>query len=137
MRRGILCISPLTEACVRYITTTVASLVSLALLAGCGSAYSTSGPSGGGGSGVGSVSVVNNAFSPATVHPDSTGMVTWTWNSGGVTHNVTFEDAITGSGNKTSGTFSQTFANPGTYRFRCTIHSSNFTSGMHGVVVVP
>jgi plastocyanin len=106
--------------------------------AGCGAAggYST-GPSMGGGTGNDSVSIVNDAFSPATVHPDSNGQVVWTWKSGGVAHNVTFEDAITGSGTKSSGTFTQTFANPGSYRFRCTIHSSNFSSGMHGVVVVP
>lgn len=117
----------------RYITT--ASL--LVFLTACGSAYSTGGPSGGGGTGSDSVSVVNDGFTPATVHPDSTGTVVWVWKSGGVTHNLVFEDGEPGSGDKSTGTFARTFANPGNYRFRCTIHSSNFTSGMHGVVVFP
>jgi plastocyanin len=32
--------------------------------------------------------------------------------------------------------FSVTFATPGTYRFRCRPHSSNFTTGMVGVITV-
>lgn len=83
-----------------------------------------------------SVTVQNNHFTPASVIPNGAGVVVWTWASGGVAHNVTFEDAIAGSGNKTSGTFSQTFLTPGTYRYRCTIHSSGFGSGMSGSVVV-
>jgi len=117
--------------------------VGLLALAACGGSngYST-GPSmggggGGGGSTAGKVTVINDAFTPSTVHPDSLGSVVWTWNSGRVQHNVTFEGAITGSGNKTSGTFAAIFTTPGTYRFRCTIHSTDFSSGMHGSVVVP
>ena len=106
------------------------------LLAACDSGYSTSYGGGGGTTGNDSVHVSSNHFSPTSVTADSTGTVVWTWNSGGTAHNVTFEDAITGSGDKTSGTFSHTFVAPGTYRYRCTHHSSNFTSGMHGEVVV-
>ena len=106
------------------------------LLAACDSGYSTGEGGGGGTTGNDSVSVSNNKFTPTSVTADSTGTVVWSWNGGGVTHNVTFEDAITGSGEKTSGTFSHTCAAPGTYRYRCTHHSSNFTSGMHGEVVV-
>ena len=83
-----------------------------------------------------SVTVANNHFTPASVIPNGAGVVVWTWASGGVAHNVTFEDAIAGSGNKTSGNFSQTFVTPGTYRYRCTIHSSGFGIGMSGSVVV-
>lgn len=111
------------------------ALASALVLGACDSGYSTGTSGGGGTTGNDSVSVHSNAFTPATVTADSTGTVVWTW-SGGGTHNVTFQDAITGSGDKTSGTFTHTFLAPGTYRYRCTHHSSNFTSGMHGTVVV-
>lgn len=112
--------------------------IALLLTAGCSGAngYGT-GPTMGGGAPSDSVSVVNNSFSPSTVHPDSNGNVVWTWASGGVVHNVTFEDAIAGSGDKGSGSITRNFATPGTYRFRCTIHSTAFGNGMHGSVVVP
>ena len=110
-------------------------LCAAALLSACGSSYST-GPSGGGTVGHDSVTVGNASFSPKNVAPDDTGLVVWTWNSGGVQHNITFEDAIAGSGNKTSGTFSHVFTTPGTYRYRCTIHSAAFGTGMSGSVVV-
>lgn len=120
-------------------TMTRYSLLALLALAACG--YSNDGygggPSMGGGNGTDSVVVSNNAFTPATVHPDIAGNVKWVWKSGGVTHNVTFENAINGSGDKSSGTFTVPFTTPGTYRFRCTIHSTAFGNGMHGTVVVP
>lgn len=108
--------------------------VALAVLAACGSTE----PSGSSGGTVGhdSVTVGGGSFSPKAVAPNGAGLVVWTWQSGGVTHNITFEDAITGSGNKSSGTFSQTFLTPGTYRYRCTIHSSDFSTGMVGSVEV-
>lgn len=112
------------------------TLCILALALGACS-YDNGGYGGGpsGSTGNDSVTVGSASFSPITVHADSTGTVVWTWATG-VTHNITFEDAIAGSGDKNSGTFSHTFANPGTYRYRCTIHSSAFGSGMHGSVVV-
>ena len=61
--------------------------------------------------------------------------MTWTWRGSG-THNVTFEDNQNSSLTQTSGTHSRTFGATGTVRYRCTIHSSNFTSGMVGSVVV-
>lgn len=87
----------------------------------------------------GTVSVMNNTFVPASVQPDVNDAVTWTWNSGGTLHNVTFEDLAPGSGNLGSGAFSRDFtgAPAGTYRYRCTIHSTDFNAGMVGEVVVP
>ena len=62
--------------------------------------------------------------------------VTWTWPSNGsVGHNVTFEDGPA-SPTQATGTFQRTFAAAGTYHYRCTIHSSSFSSGMIGTVVV-
>jgi len=79
-----------------------------------------------------------NTFNPQTLTLSTKRAVTWTWAGG--PHNVTFQDAVT-SGNKSSGTFNRDFASDtsGTYRFRCTVpgHSTSFTSGMVGSVVVP
>jgi len=54
-------------------------------------------------------------------------------------HNVTWEDATPPSSNITTGTYQRTFvgANNTTYRYRCTIHSTDFTTGMVGSVFVP
>lgn len=107
----------------------------LLLLAACSGAGAY-GPGPGPTIGTKNVSIVNYSFTPALVRPDSAGHVVWTWNGDTVTHNVTFENAITGSGDKTSGTFTGTFLTTGTYRFRCTHHSTDFSSGMHGTVIV-
>ncbi len=93
------------------------------------------GGAGGGGGGGRSVSVGAGAFSPSNLSV-TTGSVTWTWNSGAVTHNVTFEDGTDNSGDRASGTHSRTFSTAGSYRYRCTIHSTSFTSGMIGQVAV-
>lgn len=105
-------------------------------LTGC-SSYDSSAYMGPGTTGTGAVTIGAASFTPSTVYPDGTGQVTWTWNTG-VTHNIVFEAAgITGSGDKNSGAFSRNFADPGTYRFRCTIHSTDFTHGMVGKVILP
>jgi plastocyanin len=82
----------------------------------------------------GQVTVANNTFRPVSVHPDADGIVTWTWNSGGNQHNVTFDDLAPGSGNRGSGTFTRDFSTEpaGTYGYQCTLHGS-----MQGEVVVP
>jgi len=87
-------------------------------------------------------SVLNDFFKPDTITIAAGGTITWKWNSGAITHNVTFEDSATlgtGSGNH-SGTFSYvktlTSVPPGTYRFECTIHGTGYTAGMVGVIIV-
>jgi plastocyanin len=52
---------------------------------------------------------------------------------------VTWEDGAPASGNLTGGTYSRDFtaAAAGTYRFRCTLHSTDFTTGMVGRVIKP
>jgi len=100
----------------------VAALVAAA----CGSDSTSSSP--------GQVTVGNNFFSPTSVSPDASGVVTWTWNSGGTQHNVTFDDLAPGSGNLGSGDFTRDFtgAAAGTIGYHCTIHP-----GMQGEVVIP
>lgn len=86
------------------------------------------------------VGATGDAFTPMNVVIASGGTITWVWNSGGITHNVTFEEAAlsTGSGNKSSGTFQKTLTGiaPGLYHFRCTIHSTDFSTGMVGTITV-
>jgi plastocyanin len=84
----------------------------------------------------GDIAVGNNVFNPQNFSTTAGSTVTWAWNSGSVTHNVTFDDGVTaGSGNKSSGTFEQTFAAPGSYPYHCSIHGAP-GSGMFGVVNV-
>lgn len=78
-------------------------------------------------------------FSPtAIITSGGASTVTWRFGTGGP-HTVTFEDAAPGSGDRTSGFFQRTFPPfaPGTYRFRCEHHSTNFVTGMVGSVIVP
>jgi len=87
-------------------------------------------------------SVLNDVFKPDTITIASGGTITWKWNSGGIGHNVTFENTgVLGSGSATQSgtpTFAKTLTGvaPGTYRFECTIHGSGYTVGMVGVIIV-
>ena len=87
----------------------------------------------------------NLSFSPAATTVASGTTVTWTWNSCGsdgyggqvcVDHNVTWDDGgAPASGDKSTGTYTRTFATAGTYGYHCTIHGSP-GAGMHGTVTV-
>jgi plastocyanin len=75
------------------------------------------------------VSIGDDFFSPPNIQISVGTTVTWTWNSGGDLHNVTFAD--TASSDQGSGSFSRTFNTAGTFAFHCTLHS-----GMTGSVLV-
>ncbi len=79
------------------------------------------------------VTVGNNVFTPGAVTIAATGTVTWTWNPGGVVHNVTFSTAGSPANiaNRNSGSEARTFPTPGTFNYECTIHA-----GMTGSVEV-
>jgi len=100
-------------------------LAASALVAlGCGGSDNPSGPSNGG-NGASTVTVGTPSgglsFSPTniTVPPNTT--VTWNWNTGGVTHDVTFQDG-SNSGPQSSGSFQKTFPTAGTFSYICSIH---------------
>ena len=82
----------------------------------------------------GVVAVGDDFFSPATVHPAPSGIVTWVW-GGQRSHDLVFTDGI---GSVTtpvsSGVYQRDFSGSadGTYNYRCTLHQ-----GMTGRVVVP
>jgi plastocyanin len=95
----------------------------------CGG-YGGSGPSENAPS-AGDVTVANDSFTPGTLSIVSGSTVTWTWNSGGEAHNVTFDDGIH-SVDQGSGTYQRTFAQAGSFPYHCTIHGP----AMSGVVNV-
>lgn len=74
------------------------------------------------------VAVVDNDFEPVNLEVSSGETVTWLW-EGDAAHNVVgegFESEV-----QDAGTFSQTFEDPGTYDYECTLHN-----GMTGRVTV-
>jgi plastocyanin len=75
------------------------------------------------------VTLKNIVFNPTTVTIAAGQSVWWKWDDGSVPHNVT-ADAFQ-SVTQEHGTFSHTFPAPGTFQYRCTIHT-----GMTGKVVV-
>ena len=79
--------------------------------------------------------VVDSDFDPSTINIARGATVTWTWR-GGLGHNVTFEDGQGSSTTQVTGMLDRTFGTAGTFRYRCTVHSVNFTSGMSGSVIV-
>jgi plastocyanin len=111
-----------------------ALLVPLALaalvLAGCG------GDEGGGGAdaapvtGVTEVAAADNRFSPAAIQVPAGTEVTWEFKDRFVPHDVTADGWSSGDP-KRQGSYTHTFAEPGTYPYRCTLHD-----GMTGRVVV-
>jgi plastocyanin len=94
----------------------------------CGGDDGGTGPTNGGAI---TVSVVNNAFNPSTLSVPVNAPVTWQWNSGGVAHNVTFQDG-TNSGNRTTGSYQRTFDAAGSFPYLCTLHGAS----MSGTVTV-
>lgn len=118
--------------------------VCAALITACGGSDSTTAPPSSGGTpstpqtpstpsspvSTNAVGVDNDFFTPANIQVSPGTTVTWTW-AGGVTHNVTFSDGGTNSGDRSSGSFSRTFGTTGTFNYRCTLHA-----GMDGSVLV-
>ena len=80
------------------------------------------------------ITIAGTSFNPATLTVSAGTTVTWNFQTG--PHNVTFEDGVDNSDNQSSGTHTRQFGTAGTYRFRCTIHSDNFTTGMVGSITV-
>jgi plastocyanin len=78
------------------------------------------------------------AFSPATVDIAPGQTVGWRWTTEFV-HNVVFEDDPTvpvSSAAKDDGLHLRRFEQPMTVRYRCTFHSTSYTDGMVGTVIV-
>jgi plastocyanin len=94
---------------------------------------SSTDPTGGGTGqpGANEVWMQSMAFTPASITVPVGTTIKWT-NKDGVTHNVTSNTSVFSSGAMSSGAiFSFTFANAGSYPYKCTIHP-----GMTGTVIV-
>jgi plastocyanin len=79
----------------------------------------------------GDILVRNDLFDPAEFEVAPGATVVWAWSSGGLEHNVTFDDGPA-SGTQGSGTYERTFAAEGSFPYHCTIHGAS----MSGVVSV-
>jgi plastocyanin len=78
------------------------------------------------------------AFTPSSVNISAGDTVEFV-NDDTMAHDITFEAGFGSgaTGSLTPGShYNHTFATDGTFKFRCTVHSSDFASGMHGVVQV-
>jgi plastocyanin len=122
----------------------VSALLVMTMIACGGGGSSTSngvtdpGPTNPGNASTTMLTVSNDKFTPAH---DSVGVgatLVWSWNSctgdgyGGSTctsHSVTFDDGPT-SPIQSSGTFSRTFANAGTYTYHCKVHGAAMTGSI-------
>ena len=107
------------------------ALAAAVVLAGCGS------DEGGGGgaaatpvAGVTQVAATDNRFSPGAIQVPAGTAVTWRFEDRFVPHDVTGEGWGSGEPRR-KGSVTHTFARPGTYPYRCTLHD-----GMDGRVVV-
>lgn len=77
------------------------------------------------------VLVQNDVFTPSSRDAAVGGTVTWTWQSNGLDHSVTFDDGGPSSPVQGTGSFSRSFATAGSFPYRCTVHPT-----MTGVVNV-
>ena len=75
------------------------------------------------------ISIQDQRFSPDHVTVEEGDAVTWEWDDGGMSHDVTgdgFKSEV-----QTEGSFSHSFEDAGDYPYVCTLHS-----GMRGTVTV-
>ena len=81
-----------------------------------------------------SVDIVDFDFTPLDIQVSPGATVTWTWNAGGIAHNVTFDlgSVSAPSATQPTGTFQVTMPTvAAVYDYQCTIHP-----GMNGSVLV-
>lgn len=87
------------------------------------------------------LSITNNHFSPSRDSVEAGSTLTWTWNTctgdgyGGTScgsHSVQFDNQGPNSGIQSSGTFSRTFADTGTFTYHCAVHGA----AMSGTITV-
>ena len=83
------------------------------------------------------VSVRDDAFSPKADSISVGDTVTFIW-QGSQMHDLIFQDGIGNvSSPQSSGSSKRGFAAPGIYNYRCTLHSTDFTTGsMIGTIAV-
>jgi plastocyanin len=75
------------------------------------------------------VQLVGLTFDPATLQVPKGKRVLWRWTDS-VVHNVVSDDFVSSKA-QSGGAYAVTFDRPGTYAYRCTLHT-----GMDGTIVV-
>ena len=107
----------------------LAGLLALALGA-CGSGQAAEAPQATADNNGGpTVTIKDLAFAPATLTVPAGATVTWVWQDGAIAHDVKgdrFKSKV-----QSEGTFPHRFDQPGTYKYRCTLHPN-----MTGVIEV-
>jgi plastocyanin len=84
------------------------------------------------------ITVVNDAFQPASLTVSAGTTVVWTWGPGAFQHNVNpvaTEPARSGNPVNAPASYQFTFNTPGTYNYYCQVHGSP-TFGMRGTIIV-
>jgi plastocyanin len=110
---------------------TLPLVLGLVLLAGCGSGQQEGQPpSEAPAKGVSEIAAKDLKFSPAVVEVPAGTTVTWRFADKGVPHDVKADGWSSGKP-RSSGDFTHTFTNPGSYDYVCTLHPK-----MTGRVVV-
>lgn len=101
-----------------------ASVLALLILTGCGGGDGNDPPSttnGAGGEDSSTVVLKGNKFTPQEVSIKTGETVTWEWDDGAVPHDVNAGDLFK-SEIQEKGTFEHTFAEAGTFEYKCTVH---------------
>lgn len=110
-----------------------AALIGMGCLVGCKSATAA------GAAHTLTVSVRDNVFSPQVDSISAGDSVTFTW-QGSQPHDLIFQDSVHVANVSTpqmSGSVKRGFALSGIYKYRCTLHSSDFNTGsMVGTIAV-
>jgi plastocyanin len=115
----------------RLLTLLVPLALAAVVLAGCGGGGEDNGGADAAPvAGVTEVAAKDNQFTPPALQVPAGTEVSWEFQDRFVPHDVTGEGFSSGEPRR-SGTFTHTFDRPGTYPYRCTLHS-----GMDGRVVV-
>jgi plastocyanin len=104
--------------------------VGAVLLAGCASGQAGEPPTGAAAKGVNEVVAKDVKFTPPIIEVPAGTAVTWKFQDRGVPHDVK-GDGFNSGKPRSSGSFTHTFATPGSYDYVCTLHQQ-----MTGRVVV-
>lgn len=116
---------------VRRVATALAAAVLLVSLAACAPSKPPLVPSDDGATPAVTVRVVDNKFIPDTVDIKAGEAVLWVFESGAAKHDVVADDGSFVSELQYEGTYTKTFADPGSFGYDCSIHPE-----MTGVVNV-
>lgn len=108
-------------------TVWAAGLVLVVVLTACGAESDGSEPVSAGPPEKGTVILRDIAFKPDKITVEAGDTVTWRFEDRGIPHDVVADDDSFKSDIMDSGTFRHTFDAPGTFTYKCTLHSSQMT----------